>query len=292
MKPLQDFANQPPRFWASVRTLSQRLGYSKKGGRLIIPKPAELVQAFEALDLDPKSLADGDGVTKFGRDLAAYFEARAEILTSQVEPKLMDTDDARAIYERLLADGAFKCAQPMNKQKGAKRSPAYFTCIINMLIEANIGELECDYDPQQLTTFTEGGVPIRTLARRVDGAFPSPVNPVAVWEIKEYYYTTTFGSRVAGGVYETLLDGLELKELRDEEGVPALHYLMIDSHNTWWNCGKSYLCRIVDMLHMGYVDEVLVGREVVDRLPLLAREWAETAASHGKANEPAAELSH
>ena len=32
---------------------------------------------------------------------------------------------------------------------------------------------------------------------------------MALWEIKEYYYTTTFGSRVADGVYETLLDGLE-----------------------------------------------------------------------------------
>lgn len=38
-------------------------------------------------------------------------------------------------------------------------------------------------------------------------------------EIKEYYYTTTFGSRVAGGVYETLLDGMELDELAQNEGV-------------------------------------------------------------------------
>ena len=28
---------------------------------------------------------------------------------------------------------------------------------------------------------------------------------------------------------------------------------------TWWQCGRSYLCRIIDMLHMGYVDEVLFG---------------------------------
>ena len=39
------------------------------------------------------------------------------------------------------------------------------------------------------------------------------MDPLAVWEIKEYYYTTTFGSRVADGVYETLLDGMELREL-------------------------------------------------------------------------------
>jgi len=50
--------------------------------------------------------------------------------------------------------------------------------------------------------------PLRTLARRVDGAFTDTVNPIAVWEIKEYYYTKTFGSRVADGIYETLLDGM------------------------------------------------------------------------------------
>jgi len=31
-----------------------------------------------------------------------------------------------------------------------------------------------------------------------------------------YYYTTTFGSRVEDGVYETLLDGMELEELREQ----------------------------------------------------------------------------
>ncbi len=31
---------------------------------------------------------------------------------------------------------------------------------------------------------------------------------------------------------------------------------------------------MVDMMHMGYVDEVLFGREVVERLPTLVSEWA------------------
>jgi len=142
-----------------------------------------------------------------------------------------------------------------------------------MLVEANAKGVPCDYDPRELTTVTRDGAPLRTLARRVDGAFPSAVNPVAVWEIKEYYYTTTFGSRVADGVYETLLDGMELEELREHEGVDVKHYLMVDAHYTWWDCGRSYLCRILDMLHMGYVDEVLFGREVVEALPGLVKQW-------------------
>jgi hypothetical protein len=89
----------------------------------------------------------------------------------------------------------------------------------------------CNYDPRTLTTVTQDGKPVRTLSRRVDGAYPSPVNPVAIWEIKEYYYTTTFGSRVADGIYETLLDGAELQELK-AIGHPVRHYLFVDGYQT------------------------------------------------------------
>lgn len=101
--------------------------------------------------------------------------------------------------------------------------------------------------------------------------------------MKEYYYTTTFGSRIADGVYETLLDGMEIEELQEHEGINVRHYLMIDSHTTWWKSGRSYLCRLVDMLHMGYVDEVLFGYEVVERLPQIVAEWVSLA--HQQSNE-------
>jgi hypothetical protein len=142
-----------------------------------------------------------------------------------------------------------------------------------MLIEANAQEIGCDYDPRELTTVTQNNQPLRTLARRVDGAFPSTRNPTAVWEIKEYYYTTTFGSRVADGIYETLLDGLEIEELKSSEDVSIKHYLLIDSHYTWWVCGRSYLCRLIDLLNMGYLDEVLFGYEVVERWPGIVQSW-------------------
>ena len=78
---------------------------------------------------------------------------------------------------------------------------------------------------------------------------------------------------MADGVYESLLDGMELEELKREEEIDVKHYLMVDAHYTWWECGRSYLCRIIDMLHMGYVDEVLFGNEIVKRLPTIAKEW-------------------
>ena len=142
-----------------------------------------------------------------------------------------------------------------------------------MVIEANAGGTECDYNPRALTTVTQGGALPQTLSRWLDGAFPSAVNSIAVWESKEYYYTTTFGSRVADGVYETLVDGMELEELRVSGGISVMHYRMVDDHYTWWDCGRSYLCRIVDMLHTGYVDEVLFGSEVVERFPAIVKKW-------------------
>ncbi len=191
----------------------------------------------------------------------------------EVEPKLMAVEEAKALFEEKLDEFSPTCPIPMNKQRGEKRAEAYLTALVNMMVERHAEGIECNYDPRELTTITIDGVPLRTMARRVDGAFPAAVNPIAIWEIKEYYYTTTFGSRVADGVYETLLDGMEIEELRDNEGIDVKHYLMVDAHYTWWHCGKAYLCRLFDMLHMGYADEILFGREVVEEMPRIVSSW-------------------
>ena len=34
---------------------------------------------------------------------------------------------------------------------------------------------------------------------------------------------------------------------------------MVDSHYTRWECVRAYLCRIIDMLNMGLVEEMLSG---------------------------------
>jgi len=275
--------NEPPKFWAYVRAITENVGYTIRGkGQIKIPSVSEMGQALEALGLDvSKVIGERHRPIGLGRKLRAYFKHRAHVLNGFVEPRLMDVTRARRLFRKLRAELSPKCPLPMNKQKGKKRSQAYFTGIINMLIEANCKGFPCDYDPRRLTMVVAEGVPIRTLARRVDGAFPGPVNPIAVWEIKEYYYTTTFGSRVADGVYESLLDGMELMDIRRDEGVHIRHYLMVDAHYTWWDCGRSYLCRIVDMLHMGYVDEVLFGREVIEALPRIARTWVRLLRKRG-----------
>ena len=275
MKPRKRFLDQPKQFWANVRILSEAIGYTARGkGLIMVPDLDQIRSALHKRGLTDRHLVTSQNKpTELARTLLAYFAFRAKVLNEYVEPRLMNVQAAKSLFAKLRSSLRPHCPIPMNKQKGGKKVPAYLTGIVNMLIEAHARGVPCDYDPHRLTTITRDGAPLRTLARRVDGAFPSAVDPVAIWEIKEYYHTTTFGSRVADGIYETLLDGLEIEELREYEDVDVKHYLIVDAHYTWWDCGRSYLCRIVDMLHMGYVDEVLFGREVVDRLPALVRSW-------------------
>jgi hypothetical protein len=292
MQPDSRFVGLPHEFWANVRTISQKLGYTARRGRkgettqagqIKVPTLVEIRGALESLMLTASHLVDSDlQPTDLGRQIVDYFQYRADVLNRKVERLLMTAELAEAEFEKLRNSTGLSRVVPLNKQSQEKKKPAYFTGIVNMLIEAELAGLPCNYNPQELTTVTRNKAPFRTLARRVDGAFPSPVNPIAVWEIKEYYYTTTFGSRVADGVYETLLDGMELHELDEalrelticeERPLHIRHLLMIDAHYTWWVKGRSYLCRIIDMLHMGYVDEVIFGREALKRIPQIVREW-------------------
>lgn len=273
MQPNEQFTNLSPVFWANVRTISQALGYAERGTQRIRVHTRESIErAYSARSLSTDHLFDRRGATELGEALLEYFAFRAWVLESFVEPNLLDHEEALAELEALIEAHQPQRRLVMNKQKGEKFGPNPLTGMVNVILESKVGD-DCDFDPRELTTVTRDGLPVRTLARRVDGAYPAVVNPVAIWEIKEYYHTTTFGSRIADGVYETMLDGLELAELRNEEGIDVRHYLFVDSYRTWWQMGRSYLCRMVDILHMGLVDEILFGREVVHRLPELVDEW-------------------
>ena len=275
MKADARFLTQPKEFWANVRTISQEVGYTERSANSIkIPSLNTIRKEFGRLGLTTAHIAGADDtLTDFGQRLLDYFSFRATVLNDTVQGYFMKKDSAELEFNRLKKKLNPQCLLPMNKQKAEKKNYAFLPGMVNMLVEANIGDAPCDYDPHSLTTMTHDSMPLRTLSRRVDGAFPSVVNPIAIWEIKEYYYTTTFGSRVADGVYETLLDGMELEELETATQRKVQHVLFIDDHFTWWECGRSYLCRMIDMLHMGYVDEIVFGREVLTRLPALVKEW-------------------
>jgi hypothetical protein len=273
MRPLTEYQNQSGEFWAYARLFSERIGYSRQKA----PIQYELAQAVDALQkigLDIRRIVSAGKVTDFGQVVLDYLNARSSLLVRQVHPNLMSREEAQANFENLLARLAPTCPLPMNKQKGVMKHHNYLTCMVNILTEATLGGMEFDPDPHNLTIGVKDKMPVAVMSRRFDGAYPGVVNPVAIWEIKEYYDNKTFGSRIADGVYETLLDGFELAALREEYGVHIQHYLITDSYSTWWEGGGiPYLCRLIDALHIGLLDEVIFGREVLAKWPEIVRSW-------------------
>ncbi|MHB1469302.1 MAG: DUF7687 domain-containing protein [Solirubrobacteraceae bacterium] len=277
MHPIPVYQNQRPEFWALVKLVSPLLGYSIRKTRTTPSRVATyeataIAEALEKRQLDPAG--QGDLIEL----VAKYSTDRARLMEEVVRPNLMDRGEARELFEQVrdAHSEAPHSLISLNKQKGDKRHEAYLTCIVNILTWSTLtdvhGEAHFDHAPRGPLTFSHGGMPLRTLFRWMDGAFPSLNHPYAAWEIKEYYGTVSFGSRVADGVYETALDGYELNDLRGV-GVDVKHYLFLDDRFTWWDCGKSYVCRIVDMLHSGLLDGALFGREVLTQWPTVVRSW-------------------
>jgi hypothetical protein len=273
MKSVAIFQKQPRHFWAHVKLLSEGLGYSS-GGKIKRYTHDELKKFLISYGLSASHLHEYiDENTTYGDLIIRYIAYRADVIETSIESNLMNRDQAKSEFEQLRATFTGTLPLVHNKQSGDKRHPAYLTCIVNLLTEQTLRGPAFNPNPLGLIVVTDATKPLRVFSRRMDGAYPSIINPLAVWEIKEYYGSTTFGSRIADGVYETMLDGEEFAELREHTGRDIKHYLIVDDYHTWWQQGKSYLCRIIDMLHMGLVDEVLFGKEVVTSWPEIVRSW-------------------
>lgn len=276
MRAFEQFSDKGASFWAFVKFVSESLGYTRRG--------YGMVKSYEYDDIYKLCIKHNIAVdSNFIGDVVAYSNLRAQCLNEYARNMLMDVNSAQQEFQRLYSiyeQRSLQCALPFNKQRGSKRNFAFFTCIINILTELTIREITGDEsltgfddDPRGLMfVMDENNNLIGSSSRRFDGAFPSILSPKIVWEIKEYYYTTSFGSRIADGIYETQLDGLEFMDLKNRTGKKIFHVLFIDAYQTWWIQGKSYLCRVIDALNAGQVDEVIIGREVFSRWPNLLKE--------------------
>lgn len=260
-----------------VKFVSETLGYTQRGrtradSRVKTYCHTELYSLFNSHGLN----IDDDTVSC----IISYSQKHAALLNDVVQHNLMTAEQAEVEFYRLYEIAVrnhFQCKLPMNKQSGAMKKVNYFSAIINILTEMTIresnlcpGQLGFNDDPRGLIYLMDDAHQlVGASSRRFDGALPGIINPVMVWEIKEYYYATTFGSRVADGVYETQLDGFELNEIYNRTGHKIKHVFMVDAYKTWWVDGKSYLCRIIDALNAGLVDEAIFGREVLTRWPIV-----------------------
>lgn len=270
------FLHRSSQFWGYVRIISEKVGYSQRGENCV--KTIRREETLEKLSSIDVSIEED-----MLKDVLEYLDYRTNILNNNVQHNLMNAAEAKIIFEQLQkihTSNAYLCKLPFNKQKAEKYDYSYFTGIINILTEQHLKEyaekndlkygtdIMFDDDPSVLTYVKDSENQVQgALSRRFDGAYPSTINPKAIWEIKEYYYTTTFGSRISDGVFVTQLDGHEINQLAHLVEGDVKHIYFIDAYETWWEKGRSYLCRIVDMLHMELVDEVIFGKEVVNRWP-------------------------
>lgn len=130
--------------------------------------------------------------------------------------------------------------------------------------------LNVDVDPQKRATIVSASH-IWTSPRRLDGALPSLLNPVGLWEIKEYWGGTSGGSKMSDAIYECQLVGAELRTFEDTGGPRVRHYAILDGAQQW-AARQSDLRRAVDLLCSGLLDELLVGEEVLQDWPRIVRE--------------------
>lgn len=273
MKANDLFKSQGHDFWAIVKYASEQAGYTIRKTR---KNPNSALRVLDVRDIKSKLAernldvgAYSDAMYQLASDYIAY---RARVLTEEVEPALMTRDSARECFDEVKKRVNPTLAATMNRQKGLKRHEAYLSSLVAMFAEEAFGPQGFVNDAQKLAILTRDNVLQAIFSRRFDGVIPSTRDPIAIWEVKEYYGTTSFGSRVADGVYETLLDGYEINAFENAYGRRILHYLFVDDRFTWWGMGKSYLCRMIDMLHTGHVDEIFFGRQVVTQWPSTLQE--------------------
>lgn len=236
MRAFNEFIGVPAELWPFVKFISESLGYTNRR--------TKEVNAYSIKDIEELCYRNRVNATKqMIVDASNYSFMRADLLNNYIRNQLMDVDEARTEFQRwqqIHRMHAYHCKLPLNKQKGEMKQIAYFTGIINTITEKTISEitgrsseLGFDDDPRNLTYFLDrDNCIIGASSRRFDGAYPGTHSPLLVWEIKEYYYTTTFGSRIADGVYETQLDGYEFKDMYERTGRKVYHVLFIDAYGT------------------------------------------------------------
>ena len=146
MKADKRFLNQPLEFWANIKLISKKGGYTdKKTKHIKVHTIDEIKKVFESNDLDYSKLIDkNDKFTDYGKLIVAYLQHRSDVLRTYVEPRLMKVDEAKKLFAKLKKQYKPTCALPLNKQTGDKKGYAFLTGIVNMIIEANSKSFDCE----------------------------------------------------------------------------------------------------------------------------------------------------
>ena len=72
-------------------------------------------------------------------------------------------------------------------------------------------------------------------------------------------------------IYECQLVGQELRAFEDLHGPSCRHYFILDGRESWTS-RRADLRRAIDLLSKGLIDELIVGREILEEWPRIVRE--------------------
>lgn len=273
MLPETEFQTKGREFWSYVRLVSEQAGYQPTGDGVAKEyDTGDLQDTVAEAEINPDPLLSGlsGTATALGEDVLRYLNYRS----GQVETalgRIRTKQEATSQFEEYRGDFEMDTEQ-LNKQGGDE--PLVFANSVNLVLERETG-IDFDPNPRTLPTVLDSERQLQaTLPKWPDGAFPTARNPRAIWEVKEFYSSTTFGSRIADAIYEVMLFGEELDTLHTETDSDVQLYLMTDGYEAWQS-GISYICRIIDILNMGYIDAAVFGEEVFTQWPDIVADWEE-----------------
>ncbi|WP_158786540.1 DUF7687 domain-containing protein [Streptomyces sp. NRRL F-5065] len=266
-------------FWHVVRMLADQSA-TQRGKYASAIEPQEILSVLRSIGTPAAAgmisyLENHDGVLD---RLSAYWSKRRAVSDSLLA--LMRTE------EQAKADYASVSDQVLQsygvKLEGYHKSSKALVNTVDAIVyrECRKTGVPVDTNPQSRAALVSDEH-IWVSPRRLDGAIPDLLNPVALWEIKEYWGKTGGGSKMSDAIYELHLVGLELRMFEDEFNIHVNHYAIIDGKDQW-NSRKSDVRRAVDLLYSGILDELVVGREVLTEWPRIVSECSALVPSSGK----------
>jgi hypothetical protein len=174
--------------------------------------------------------------------------------------KLLRSEDEAKAYCQMKFNELPKTTQTKNPEHHQSSKAMVLTA--TRLAEAACEELGVTIEPNpQRRCVWVAKEQLHVTARNLDGAIPGLVDPFLVWEIKEYWGTTSGGSKMSDAVYECALVGRELRDFEKRTKLHVDHAVLLDG-KAQWTSRKSDLLRFYDLFHQGLIDILIVGREI------------------------------
>lgn len=186
-----------------------------------------------------------------------YLEARSQAFATQYQ-KLRNESEA---LDFCLSLG-LKVGKTVTKNTDHHQASKALVGAVSFIAEEGCRKIgiSVNTNPQRRCIWcTTNG--LHVTARNLDGALPSTTNPIAIWEIKEYWGKTSGGSKMSDAVYECNLVGRELRDFERASGISVKHLVFVDGKDQWF-ARQSDFRRFIDLAFQGLIDELYVGRDV------------------------------